>query len=109
MTADAQVLLGSNGAGTSGLGTFALPSQSVPISGLITATVGTLADPSAATPNPVNFGNLRVGDAAPSQALSTSNLAVGPAEGLNATISTSTTGLTATGASRDSPRAPRTA
>jgi hypothetical protein len=97
VTASVQVLLGSNGAGTSGLGVLALPSQPVAISGLIEASVGNLAVASAATPNPVNLGSVRVGAAAPSQALMIGNLAVGPAEGLNATISTGTAGLTATG------------
>jgi hypothetical protein len=98
VTANVQVLLASNGAGTSGLGLTALPSQTVSIAGQITGNVGTLASASAVTPNPVNLGNARVGDVAPSQSLTISNTASGPSEGLNASVSTSTSGLTATGA-----------
>jgi hypothetical protein len=69
----------------------------VAIGGLIQASVGNLASASAATPNPVNFGNVRVGTVVADQALSISNTRVGLGEGLNASISTATPGLTATG------------
>jgi hypothetical protein len=57
-----------------------------------------LAIPSAATPNPVDFGAFRVGDPAPAQQpLTIGNLATAPAEGLNASISTGSPGFIATG------------
>ena len=59
--------------------------------------VGNPAQASAATPNPIVFGNLRVGATAPSQTLSIGNTATAPADGLNASISTATSGLTASG------------
>ena len=92
-----QILLNSDGTGTSGLGITALPTQVINLDGLVTGKVGNLAQAGAATPNPVNLGNVRVGAAAPSQALSITNTASAPAEGLNASIATATPGLTATG------------
>lgn len=99
VTANVQVLLASNGATTSGLGITALPAQWVPIDGeiQINGQVGNLAAASAAVPNPVNLGNVRVGDVSPLQAISLTNVAVGPAEGLNASIGTASPGLVATG------------
>ena len=99
VAATVQVNLASNGATTSGLGITALPSQSAAISGQINAiaVVGNLASASAATPNPVNLGNVRIGAVSPTQALTISNTLVGPGEGLNASISTAAPGLTATG------------
>ncbi|MEO7413068.1 MAG: choice-of-anchor D domain-containing protein [Opitutaceae bacterium] len=97
VTASVQVILASNGAGTSGLGITALPSQNVAIDGLITGVVGSLASASSATPNPVNLGNVRVGAVSPTQALTISNTVAGPAEGLNASFTGATAGLTATG------------
>ena len=64
---------------------------------LTSISLANLAQPSAATPNPINFGNVRVGATAPSQALTISNQATAPADGLNASISTATAGLTASG------------
>ncbi|MEI6320377.1 MAG: choice-of-anchor D domain-containing protein, partial [Pseudomonadota bacterium] len=81
-----------------GLGTTALVGQSFAVSGEIIANVGDLAQASAATPNPVNFGNFRVGSAAPSNvALSISNTGTGDGEGLNASIATASSGFSATG------------
>ncbi|MFZ0009304.1 MAG: choice-of-anchor D domain-containing protein, partial [Steroidobacteraceae bacterium] len=64
---------------------------------LTSISLANLAQPSAATPNPINFGNVRVGAAPLSQALTISNQATAPADGLNASISTATAGLTASG------------
>ncbi|MGD1031904.1 MAG: choice-of-anchor D domain-containing protein, partial [Opitutaceae bacterium] len=91
------VNLDSNGTGTSGLGITALAQKSAPVDVTIEETVGNLANPSAATPNPVVL-NARLGAASPTQALSITNLATGgPQEGLNASISTASTGVTAAG------------
>ena len=98
INASVQLLLASNGTAIGdGLGITALPSQLLSLLGTVTGTVGTLAQAGPATPNPVNLGNVRVNTSAPSQALSIQNVATGPAEGLNATISTATPGLTASG------------
>ena len=90
----------SDGTGTSGLGLTTLPSQSVGVSGTIEATgsVFRLASASPATPNPVNFGNVRVGAAA-TQALTIGNAAAndGFSEKLNALIGAATAGITAAG------------
>ena len=90
----------SDGAGTSGLGVTALPSQSVGVSGTIEAVgnVFRLASASAATPNPVDFGNVRVGSVA-SQALTIANTAAndGFSEKLNASIGGASAGVTAAG------------
>jgi len=90
------VNLFSDGLTTSGLGTTFLGTQSASVVGII-ANVGNLANPSAATPNPVTL-NARVGAASPTQALSIMNIADGGnQEGLNASISTASTGVTASG------------
>ncbi|MBI2802257.1 MAG: choice-of-anchor D domain-containing protein, partial [Gammaproteobacteria bacterium] len=91
----------SDGAGTSGLGITALTSQTIGVSGNIT-TVGNvfrLASASAATPNPVNFGNVRIGTVT-DQALSITNTAAndGFSEKLNASITTNGAPVTASGA-----------
>ena len=90
----------SDGAGTSGLGITALPSQSVGVSGTIEATgsVFRLASASAAAPNPVDFGNVRVGSVA-TQALTIANTRAndGFSERLNASIGGATAGVTAAG------------
>jgi len=90
----------SDGAGTSGLGITALPSQSVGVSGVIqtAGNVFRLASPSAAAPNPVEFGNVRVGSVA-TQALTIANTAAndGFSEKLNASIGGATAGVTAAG------------
>ena len=89
------ILLTSDGTGTSGLGTTALASQTVNVSG----SVFRLASASAHTPEPVNLGNRHVGDLAPSQALTLANTAVndGFSEKLNAGFGTLTGGVTASG------------
>ena len=94
------VQFASNGAGTSGLGITALPSQAVGVTGVI-ETVGNvfrLATPSAAAPNPVDFGNVRIGSVA-TQALTIANTAPndGFSEKLNASIGGATAGVTASG------------
>ena len=92
------VAFNSNGLGTSGLGITSLPNQNIGILAEVTANVGTLAQPSAVAPNPVNFGNFRVGVAgAAPQSLTISNLAT-VGEGLNASIATASTGFAASGA-----------
>ena len=100
-TIDASVLvnLTSDGATTSHLGLTSLGTQSASIVGMVneTVVVGNLASASAATPNPVNLGNVRKGAASPIQFLSISNTATGPAEGLNGSLSTSSPGLSAAG------------
>ncbi|MFO1198003.1 MAG: choice-of-anchor D domain-containing protein [Burkholderiaceae bacterium] len=90
----------SDGTGTSGLGTTGLASQNVGVSGDI-QTVGSvfrLAQPSQHSPEPVNFGNVRVG-ASVGQALTISNLAPndGFSEKLNASIGSPTGSATAVG------------
>ena len=90
----------SDGAGTSNLGITALPSQSVGVSGVI-GTVGNvfrLASASTVAPNPVDFGNVRVGSVA-TQALTIANTAAndGFSEKLNASIGGATAGVTAAG------------
>jgi hypothetical protein len=79
----ATITLTSNGAGTSDLGTTALGTQTVNVSG----DVFRLASASAHTPEPVVFANRHVGDDA-SQALSLTNTAAndGFSERLNASI-----------------------
>ena len=93
----ARVLLTSDGAGTSGLGQTALTAQDVGVSGSITTSgsVFRLASASPATPNPVSFGNVRVG-AITGQALTLTNTAAndGFSEKLNASIGGATTGVT---------------
>ncbi|MDP1691248.1 MAG: choice-of-anchor D domain-containing protein, partial [Burkholderiaceae bacterium] len=87
----------SNGSGTSGLGITGLPSQNIGILANVEATVGTLAQPSAITPNPVNFGNFRVGAAGTGPvSLAIGNLAT-IGEGLNASIASGSAGFAATG------------
>ena len=90
----------SDGAGTSGLGITALPSQSVGVTGVIqtAGNVFRLASASPAAPNPVDFGNVRVGSVA-TQALTITNTAPndGFSEKLNASIGGATAGITATG------------
>jgi len=90
----------SDGAGTSGLGVTALPSQSVGVTGTIEATgsVFRLASASPVAPNPVSFGNVRVGSVA-QQALTIANTAAndGFSERLNASIGGATAGVTAAG------------
>lgn len=90
----------SDGDGTSGLGITALASQIIGVSGEITTSgsVFRLASASPATPNPVNFGNLRIGTVA-DQALSITNTAAndGFSEKLNASISSNGAPVTASG------------
>ncbi|MFZ5493268.1 MAG: beta strand repeat-containing protein [Pseudomonadota bacterium] len=91
------VAFDSNGLGTSDLGITALPNQTLSVLANITGTVGTLAQPSAIAPNPVDFGNVRIGSAPLTQTLSISNNAV-IGEGLDASISTASAGFGASGA-----------
>ena len=95
------VLFASDGTGTSGLGITGLPSQGVNVSGDITTSgsVYRLASASPAAPNPVNFGNVRIGTAT-DQALTISNTALndGFSEKLNASITSNGTPVTASGA-----------
>jgi hypothetical protein len=90
----------SDGTGSSGLGVTALASQTIGVSGDITTSgsVYRLASASPATPNPVNFGNVRVGTAT-DQVLSISNTAAndGFSESLNASISSNGAPVTASG------------
>ena len=98
INASVQLLLASNGTAIgNGLGITALPDQLLALLGTVTGTAGNLAQASAATPNPVVFGNVRVGAVVAPVALSIGNVAVGPAEGLNGSIATGTSGLTASG------------
>ncbi|MBL0087204.1 MAG: choice-of-anchor D domain-containing protein [Ideonella sp.] len=98
----ARVLLTSDGAGTSGLGTTALTPQDVGVSGEIitSGSVFRLASASPVAPNPVNFGNVRVG-ASTDQALTITNTAAndGFSEKLNASIGEATAGVTSNGGS----------
>ncbi len=90
----------SDGTGTSGLGITALPSQSVGVTGVIQASgsIFRLASASAAPPNPVDFGNVRIGSVA-TQSLTITNSAPndGFSERLNASIGGATAGVTAAG------------
>ena len=52
VSATVQVLLASDGAGTSNLGVTALPTQTIGLSGLITGVVGTLPRPALRRPTP---------------------------------------------------------
>ena len=90
----ATINLTSDGAGTSGLGTTGLVSQTVNASG----NVFRLASASAHTPEPVTLANARVGGTS-TQALSLTNTAANDtfSEKLNASLSGATTGITATG------------
>ncbi len=92
----ATITLTSNGAGTSELGTTALGTQSVNVSG----NVYRFAEASAHSPEPVVFANRHVGSAA-SQTLSLSNLAAtdGFSESLDATIGGATGNATTNGGS----------
>ena len=92
----ALISLASDGAGTSGFSALSLATQTVNVSG----DVYRLASASAHTPEPVNFGNRRVGDVT-SQALSlTNNVAAdGFSERLDASIGSATTGVTSNGGS----------
>ena len=92
----------SDGTGTSGLGITALDSQTIGVSGDITTNgnVFRLASASPATPNPVNFGNVRIGsghrpgpDASP-----TPPPTMASPRSLNASISSNGAPVTASGA-----------
>jgi hypothetical protein len=85
----------SNGQNTSNLGTTALPSQSITITG----GVYRLAQASAVVPDTIDFGIIHVGDAA-TRALAITNTATadGFSEGLDASFAAPTgNGLTAAG------------
>ncbi|MEP6810122.1 MAG: choice-of-anchor D domain-containing protein, partial [Chthoniobacterales bacterium] len=85
----------SNGNGTSGLGTTALPGQTVNVSG----NVYRYANPTAHTPEPIAFGVVHIGDAVSTVGVSLTNNvpADGFSESLNATIGGGTNGVTASG------------
>ncbi|MBX9606134.1 MAG: choice-of-anchor D domain-containing protein, partial [Gammaproteobacteria bacterium] len=95
-TGTATITLTSNGEGTSGLGTTALGTQTVNVSG----DVYRLAEASAHTPEPVVFANRHVGAAA-TQALSLTNTAAndGFSERLNASIGAGTGDVSTNGGS----------
>ncbi|MCC5807426.1 MAG: choice-of-anchor D domain-containing protein [Opitutales bacterium] len=90
----ATLALTSDGSGSSGLGQTALAGQTVNVTG----SVFRLAEPSAHAPDPVNFGNVHVGDSA-TQALTLTNTAVadGFSEALNAEFTGTTGSATASG------------
>ncbi|MGE0432709.1 MAG: choice-of-anchor D domain-containing protein [Planctomycetota bacterium] len=92
----ATITLTSNGAGTSELGTTALGTQTVNVSG----NVFRFAEASAHSPEPIVFANRHVGSAA-SQALTLSNLAAadGFSESLDASIGGATGNATTNGGS----------
>ncbi|MBK8960484.1 MAG: choice-of-anchor D domain-containing protein [Proteobacteria bacterium] len=69
---DVDILLTSNGAGSSGLGTTALATQSVAVSGKVYDIA--VADVDVTN---IDFGIVHVGDALPTRALTVSNLAGG--------------------------------
>src|SRR5262249_52313226 len=93
-----QILLASNGSGTSGLGITTLPDGTVLASGTITGQAGNLAAAGTVPPNPVNFGNVRI-NSTQSQNLTISNVAAAPAEGLNASFGTTSGAATNNGGS----------
>ena len=88
----------SDGAGTSGLGILALPSQDVPVSATISVTVLRLANPVINTAQPVQFGNVRIGTVAQTP-LSITNAVPddGYSESLLANASGASAGITAAG------------
>jgi hypothetical protein len=90
----ATIALTSDGAGVDTLGTTALTSQTIAVGG----TLFNLATASAATPNPVSFGERHVGDVL-SQALTVSNTGTVDAftEKLDASIGNATGSATAVG------------
>ena len=90
-----QVILESNGATTSGLGITPLATENIVITGTITGQAGVLAQGSL-TPTAVNAGNVRIGTGV-GQVLTVSNVAVGPAEGLNASFGANTGNVTNNG------------
>jgi hypothetical protein len=91
-----QVVLKSDGTGTSGLGLTDLPDQQVGVSGNISLGGGVyrLASASPVSPNPVNFGNVRI-NGVTDQALTLTNTAIddGFSEKLNASIGGATAGV----------------
>ena len=95
-TGTATISLASDGTGTSGFAVLGIGTQTVNVSG----DVFRLASASAHTPEPINFGNRRVGDVT-SQALSLSNNVVndGFSESLDATIGGVTGNATSNGGS----------
>jgi len=75
---------------SNGLGTLSVGSEDYAVSGLIEAAalVVDTAAPQINTPEPVNLGNVRVGDGSPTAVLSVTNVATGNDQAaLNATIS----------------------
>ncbi|MCB1687956.1 MAG: choice-of-anchor D domain-containing protein [Halioglobus sp.] len=97
-TGQVVVAFNSNGSGTSELGITGLPDQAIGVLANVEANVGTLAQPGPVTPNPVDFGKVRIDSApvGPVDLSITNNAVVG--EGLNAAISTLDSGFAANGA-----------
>lgn len=99
VNASVEVVLASNGATTSGLGILNLPSEFLQSLATIQAQVGNLAVAGLA-PTSVNFGKFREGQvSSQTQQLTISNLAVGPAEGLNAAFGGTSGGASHNGGS----------
>jgi hypothetical protein len=99
VTGTASVLLQSDGSGTSGLGITNLPSQDVGVSGIITtAYVWRLASAGPHSPEPVNFGNVRIGSLQ-MQTLSIQNTAPddGWSEKLNGSIGSASGNISVAG------------
>ena len=95
-----EILLQSNGTGTSGLGNLDLPSQNVTVLGQVD-TQGSVFRLAQATldPTSVAFGSRRVGDAAPTQVLTITNSALndGFSERLDASVGATTGRATGSG------------
>ncbi|WP_026090876.1 choice-of-anchor D domain-containing protein [Sandarakinorhabdus sp. AAP62] len=95
-----EILLQSNGTGTSGLGNLDLPSQNVTVLGQVDAE-GSVFRLAQATldPTSVAFGSRRVGDAAPTQVLTITNSALndGFSERLDAAVGATTGRATGSG------------
>ncbi len=88
----------SNGAGTSGLGITALPSQHVAATGSVTVGTFNYAVATVNNTQPISFGNVRQGSSVANQAISVSN--TGPVspftEALDGSVVSAPTGFTAT-------------
>jgi formylmethanofuran dehydrogenase subunit C len=95
-----EILLQSNGTGTSGLGNLDLPSQNVTVLGQVD-TQGSVFRLAQATldPTSVAFGSRRVGDVAPTQVLTITNSALndGFSERLDASVGATTGRATGSG------------
>jgi hypothetical protein len=89
----------SDGATTSHLGTTALPSQDVAVSGDVSVTVTNLAQATVNNTQPISFGNVRIGTTVANQAISVTNSAPVSkfTELLDGSVGSSPTGFTASG------------